>query len=609
MRRSLQLPRGPNRPALLFHRASSRDYSHKTIQHKPRGPITHKMGEASSYEEWTKESLITRIKELEGTVSTTRPTIPGSKQRNATAAPKPQGKARPVDPSKYSTRFIALKFAYLGKGHGPFEYCPNTLQPSVEEELWKALTKTCLIFPKDPDVVDFSQLEYSKCGRTDVGVSSFGQVISLRVRSNRPLPPAVPPAEAGDPIHDAPQGTTQDAHQDPSGAGLSTADDGISVGAEADFDPVWDEIQYCKVLNRVLPDHIHVYAWCPSPPLGFNSRYSCRQRQYRYFFTQPAFSPVPAQFDTASRPKGGWLDIDAMREAARLFEGEHDWRNFCKLDTSNLTTDYTRRVYEADIREVAESHAALPFLSDAQFRDESTPASETSPKVYSFNVRGAGFLWHQIRHMVGVLFLVGQGLESPSLVSELLNVDKNPQRPAYYMAEEAPLVLWDCLFPNEGDPEGQDALEWIYVGQEGPANKYGGQGIMDSLWARYRATKIDEILAGQLLQRVATQGGVDASVGRISSMRKPGTKVFEGGDTCRYVGRYQPVMKRQRLPSVEETNSKTTKRRGFANSAELRGFLRERKTAAETEDAATREATTGEAAPTEGPGEAISVPM
>ncbi len=91
-----------------------------------------------------------------------------------------------IDPSRYSTRFIALKLAYLGKNYGGYEYSSSGTLPSIEEELWKALVKACLISPPTPDTVDFSTCEYSKCGRTDRGVSAFGQVVALRVRSNRP---------------------------------------------------------------------------------------------------------------------------------------------------------------------------------------------------------------------------------------------------------------------------------------------------------------------------------------------------------------------------------------------------------------------------------------
>ena len=58
------------------------------------------------------------------------------------------------------------------------------------------------------------------------------------------------------------------------------------------------------------------------------------------------------------------------------------------------------------------------------------------------------FLWHQVRCMVAILFLVGQGLEDPAIVNALLDVEGNEHigRPQYEMADDGPLVLWDCRF-------------------------------------------------------------------------------------------------------------------------------------------------------------------
>ncbi|KAL8676524.1 MAG: hypothetical protein Q9224_007277, partial [Gallowayella concinna] len=108
--------------------------------------------------------------------------------------PKRSRSNRHFDSSKYSTRHIALKFAYLGQRYNGLEYHANnnTRHPTIEEEMWKALDKAKLIFPtpnttlKDGEP-NWEGCEYSKSGRTDKGVSAFGQVIGIRVRSNRPL--------------------------------------------------------------------------------------------------------------------------------------------------------------------------------------------------------------------------------------------------------------------------------------------------------------------------------------------------------------------------------------------------------------------------------------
>ncbi|KAH6896902.1 pseudouridine synthase [Thelonectria olida] len=527
----------------------------------------------ANYMSWTKNGLLQRVKELEAELKR-RPALPTPKQEPIVEQPpvksakkaKPKGK-RKVDPSKYSTRYIALKLAYLGKNYGGFEFQAMANQPSIEEELWNALTKACLIFPKDERVVDFDCCEYSKCGRTDRGVSAFGQVVGLRVRSNRPLPKkrqrVEQVVEGGDAM--VVDGGNTDA--------MAQKQEIEEIEEDASFDPIKDELQYPRLLNRILPPDIRILAWCPSPPPDFSARFSCRERQYRYFFTQPAFSPDPA-----SKGRTGWLDIEAMRTAAKLYEGEHDFRNMCKIDPGKQITNFHRVIYEADIEEVKDASSTLPYLMSPGFAPaEGLDASSGHPKVYSFNVRGSAFLWHQIRHMVAVLFLVGQGLEKPEIVSQLLDTAANPCKPNYTMADEVPLVLWDCIFPgDDAAPTNnkKNALEWLYLADDPALGRFGQFGVIDGLWAHWRERKLDELLSSQLLQLVSRQGGSDperlVDRGAASGKQPNSVIIYEGGNAGRMGGKYVPLMQKDKLQSPEEQNERYAKRKGFEGSEDMR---------------------------------------
>ena len=533
-----------------------------------RPSLTHSrtMASDSKYNNWTKLGLIQRVKELENElkkrpepvaalkVDASPVTATTSANGTARKVKVPKGK-RKMDPSRYSTRFIALKLAYLGKNYGGFEFQGSSNQTTIEEELWNALVRSCLIFPEDENIVEFDCCEYSKCGRTDRGVSAFGQVVGLRVRSNRPLAKRVKLGE-------------EDATQE-----IQTDEDDVSKETRP-FDDIADELCYPRILNRLLPEDIRVLAWCPAPPEEFSARFSCRERQYRYFFTQPAFTPDPAPSVAVGGVKPGWLDIDAMRDAAKRFEGEHDFRNFCKVDPAKQITNFNRVMFESDIVEVKEASSVLPYLQTPGFAD----AKGQHPKVYYFHVRGSAFLWHQIRHMVSVLFLVGQGLEAPLVVSELLDVAKNPGRPGYVMADEVPLVLWDCIFPDlttekEGDgPRGgrEDIMQWIHVGDDAPTAKFGQFGVMDNMWQVWRGRKIDELLAGQLLQVVSGQGKKASPNAEAPAKGQPSVRVFEGGNVGRLAGRYVRVMDKEKLQTVEEQNDKYARRKGYADAADMR---------------------------------------
>ncbi|KAI1637308.1 pseudouridine synthase [Biscogniauxia mediterranea] len=575
--------------------------------------------EERNYKRWTKDALIERIHELEASTRSQDhlTAVDATPAPDGGSGPMPQKKKhkRTIDPSKYSTRLVALKLAYLGKNYGGFEYQANTAMPAIEEELWKALVKACLIFPENPEEVRFDEWEYSKCGRTDRGVSAFGQVIAIRVRSNRPLPKKSAAAPAGD---DA----TADAE-----LAEGAQDDFSATGAteEREFDDFADELPYPKILNKLLPPDIRILAWCPTTPAGFSARHDCREREYRYFFTQPAFSPLPRSLTNPARRgdrvPDGWLDLGAMRAAAKKFEGVHDFRNFCKVDPSKGNLNFERRIFEADVVEVPDAASALPYLAGEDFgspfaddndndnddqdreKGEKDIRHRRHPRVYYLRVRGSAFLWHQIRCMVAVLFMVGQGLEDPSVIDRLLDVEAEPRRPNYTLASETPLVLWDCVFPRLGEGEGEggegggerkkDALEWVYRGEENPLHQHGPSGLVDEMWGCWRERKMDELLAGQLLGVMAAQADIGLRRDRRAPRHAPPAKrVFEGADRERPSGNYKPVLQKVRLPSPQEVYDKEAKKKGFASAAEMKEAWAAQRRARDEAAAATAAAVT-----------------
>ena len=514
------------------------------------------------YSAYSHADLLRRVHDLEAQLRNLNSSAHARSHPSPAAKKKPKKAPKPFDPSRYNTRFIALKFAYLGGNYNGFEHHANntTPLPTIEETLWKALRKTRLIFPdfggRSEEEVCWDGLEYSKCGRTDRGVSAFGQVIALKVRSNQPK---AAPRQAD---------------------GAVDGQDTVEV-TQPQWDPVRDELPYIQLLNRVLPPDIRVLAWCPSPAPDFSARFSCKERRYRYFFTNPAYSTAPGSSE-------GCLDIAKMQEAAQKYEGLHDFRNVCKVDPSKQISNFERRIFHAGV------HAVQP---------QDISNSGKKPSLYYFEVRGSAFLWHQVRHLVAVLFLVGQGYEQPSIVDQLLDVQSCPGRPVYEMADDRPLVLWDCIFPAAKSLPGpdhipvglstsgyEDNIEWVYVGDEAggrdPAKrvvpglgdgKYGRNGIMDELWALWRKRRIDEVLAGSLMDVVAQLGGgkdalanghaappndamsLASGVGIVSSS----DRVFDGSDCPRTVGKYIPVMEREKMETPDVVNARYAARKGL----------------------------------------------
>ena len=551
--------------------------------------------ESPEYDKWSNEDLIKRVTELEAQLRAQN--IKHSKVVSSNSSPsppkkKPKKTAKPFDSSKYSTRLIALKFAYLGKRYNGFEYHSNnkTPLPTIEEELWKALRKTRLILPtprhgQSEDEVCWDGCEYSKCGRTDKGVSAFGQVIGLRVRSSRTR-------NIGQTSRD--KETADITGTEEHVSGRCEEDEKTLEPIDVEWDPIKDELPYIQVLNRVLPSDIRILAWCPNPPLDFSARFSCKERRYRYFFTNPAYAPLPGE-DSVGTRGGPWLNIQAMQEAAKKLEGLHDFRNFCKIDPSKQITSFQRRIFHASIEPMSVAEEPGAFLNLPPFSSTNGSASDAmstdivrSPELYSFEVRGSAFLWHQVRHMVAILFLVGQGYEDPGVVDALLDVGKMPGRPMYDMASDTPLVLLDCVFPDLetnlyndhrfGPNSGyEDALDWIYIGDTGTGEnpdrravgvedrKYGRLSITEDLWALWWKKKLDEVLAGSLMDVVARQGKPTSKAfdpdrlknGEISS------RVFDGSETPRTVGTYIPIVHRERMETPEVVNARYATRKGW----------------------------------------------
>lgn len=170
-----------------------------------------------------------------------------------------------------------------------------------------------------------------------------------------------------------------------------------------------EHLPYLRMINSFLPDDIRVLAWAPVPST-FNARFDCISRTYKYFFKKDS------------------LDLDKMIEAGSHLVGSHDFRNFCLIDASRNLPHYERDILSFDI-----SHVEDDF--------------------YAVKIRGTGFLWHQIRYIMSILFLVGQKLESPKVVKDLLDINKVPARPGYPLASGKPLVLYDCEYRD---------IEWIY---------------------------------------------------------------------------------------------------------------------------------------------------
>ncbi|KAJ8975057.1 hypothetical protein NQ317_005774 [Molorchus minor] len=120
--------------------------------------------------ECTKEELIERIKCLSAHNTQLKNILAKSEDNIAK-----EHKNNSFNFSKYNFRHIALKIFYLGWDYQGYVTQENTTN-TIEYHLFEALIRTRLIERR-------SSANYHRCGRTDKGVSSFGQTVSITVRS------------------------------------------------------------------------------------------------------------------------------------------------------------------------------------------------------------------------------------------------------------------------------------------------------------------------------------------------------------------------------------------------------------------------------------------
>ena len=125
------------------------------------------------------------------------------------------------------------------------------------------------------------------------------------------------------------------------------------------------------------------------------------------------------------------MDLEAIRQGLKLMVGSHDFRNFCKMDVEKVY-NFQRTIHEAEIVEL----------------DGGDDRNNHQSSCCYLQIIGQAFLWHQIRCITEILFMIGKRLEQPSLVTELFDIEKYPGKPSYALADDRPLVLHDCSYPN-----------------------------------------------------------------------------------------------------------------------------------------------------------------
>ncbi|KAH9410692.1 hypothetical protein HK407_12g18240 [Ordospora pajunii] len=231
-------------------------------------------------------------------------------------------------------RMIALKISYDGRRYSGV--ARQFGKQTIDGYLLNALEITGL----------GSKLVYA--GRTDAGVSAVGMIASVQVVSRI---------------------------ADPSRSYVLGDED-------------HKEYRYDLILNSYLPEDIRVIGWAPVPD-DFSARFTCIQRQYRYYFHKDG------------------LDMCKMQDSAHRIKGMTNFYYLCKHSDKNA-------LYERSIDECR-------IVDDGD--------------MYYLDIKARAFLHNMVRKIMWVVLKDGRG---EAYDEKRIGVE-----------EPYPLVFCNAIYPEE----------------------------------------------------------------------------------------------------------------------------------------------------------------
>lgn len=164
-------------------------------------------------------------------------------------------------------------------------------------------------------------------------------------------------------------------------------------------------------LNERLPADINVLAVEKAPP-RFHARHDAKSRTYFY--------RVSRRRTAFEKPFVWWvkdpLDAAAMRRAAKLFEGRHDFASFCENPEGQESTLVV--VEKCEVVEVGQE--------------------------IHFRITASHFLWKMVRRLAGTLVEVGRGNLDAAGIEKLLR--EKSSAPAKWTAPPSGLFLEKVVY-------------------------------------------------------------------------------------------------------------------------------------------------------------------
>ncbi len=189
--------------------------------------------------------------------------------------------------------------------------------------------------------------------------------------------------------------------------GSGRTDAGVhALGQVANFKGVirgkQGETMSCKQIrdcfNQALPLDIRVLEVSEVAP-RFHARLNATKKHYRYTVDCGEVADVFNRKYTARIPED--YDVEAMKKAADLLLGEHDFKSFC--ENKHMKKSTVRTIYEIQIQ------------------------YEKEAGMLTMDFYGNGFLYHMVRILSGTLLEVGDGRRRPEDMLQIIEAKSRPE--------------------------------------------------------------------------------------------------------------------------------------------------------------------------------------
>jgi len=208
-------------------------------------------------------------------------------------------------------------------------------------------------------------------------------------------------------------------------SGVHALNQVLHVDAPVQREPV----SWVRGCNRYLPRDIALQ-WCRPVAQDFDARRSAQGRRYRYLLLQ---SPVRPALEHGLC---GWtfkpLDGEAMRAAAALLLGEHDFSSFRAAECQALSPVKTMRAISIEQRGA----------------------------YWCFDFDASAFLHHMVRNLMGCLLVVGEGRQNPGWMAEVLRA-RSRDAAAPTFAPDGLYFVGPYYDARHAIPEHTPAMDWL----------------------------------------------------------------------------------------------------------------------------------------------------